>query len=377
MEKRYNFRIYPNKAQEKQIQKNFSACRFVYNYFLAKRIERYKAGGGIYSYYEACGDLTALKNTTGYEWLKEADSHSLQNALKNMNFAFTEFYRRVREKNAAPGFPRFKKKRETKQSYTCQAQPGRNVIYLTDKKIQLPKLGLVECRVSRRTEGRVISASVYQVPSGKYYVSVCCTEFEPRQLAPTGAVTGLHFGVRALAVTSDGDVIENKRFQEKMQKKISRLARRVSRKQRDSANREKARIVLAKAYEQLKNRKTDTLQKVTTELVKNYDTICVRDEKLKQMLKNPLFAYYLSEASWGEFVRLLKYKSNWYGKKIVEIDANYPSVQICSSCGHKNTALAKNRAQKWACPKCGTTHKRAKNAAKNTLSEGLRISETT
>jgi len=374
MEKSYTLRIYPSKTQEKQIQRNFGACRFVYNHFLSKRIERYKAGGGIYSYYEACKDLTVLKNTAGYEWLKEADSHSLQNALKNMNFAFTEFYRRVREKNAAPGFPRFKTKRETRQSYTCQAQTGRNVIYLTDNKIQLPKLGLVKCRVSGHTEGRIISACVYQVPSGKYYVSVCCTEFEPEQLEHTGAVTGLHFGIKALAVTSDGEVIDNKRFQEKAQKKLSRLMRRVSRKPSGSANREKARIALAKAHEQLKNRKTDVLQKATTELVRNYDTICVRDEKLTQMLKNPLYAYYLSEASWGEFVRLLKYKSNWYGKQLVEIDANYPSVQICSSCGYKNTDLRKNGARKWVCPECQTIHERARNAAKNTLSEGLRVS---
>ena len=116
MEKRYNFRIYPTKGQEAQIQKNFGCVRFVYNYFLDRRIKKYRAGEGLYSFNDACKDLTTLKNTEGYEWLREADSHSLQNALKDMNFAYSGFFRRARQKDGPPGFPRFKKKRETRQS---------------------------------------------------------------------------------------------------------------------------------------------------------------------------------------------------------------------------------------------------------------------
>jgi putative transposase len=373
MEKRFNYRIYPTKAQEEQIQRNFGCCRFVYNYFLNKRIERYKAGEGIYGFYEACKDLTALKKTEGYEWLKVADSHSLQHALKNMNFAYSEFYRRVREKSGSPGFPRFKKKRETHKSYTSQTQKTRCVIDVRDNKILLPKLGLVDCKVSRQIEGRILSASVIQVPSGKYFVSVCCTDIVPEQLPQTGNSIGLHFGIKTLAVTSDGQKIENQRYLEKMQKKISRLQRRVSRKPSDSANREKARIALAKAYEQIKNQKTDTLQKSTTQLVRDNDLIVVRDEELTKIVRRKQFAYYLSDASWGEFTQMLKYKSAWYGRTFVEISANYPSAQLCSSCGYKNIELVKKQLQEWTCPKCGTHHERAKNAAVNTMAEGLRV----
>jgi putative transposase len=347
--------------------------RFVFNHFLNKRIEKYKAGEGFYNFYEACKDLTELKKAEGYEWLQEADSHSLQNALKNMNCAYLEFYRRVREKKGAPGFPKFKKKRETRRSYTSQAQAGKEVIYLTDKKIKLPKLGTVKCKISRQVEGRILSASICQTPGGKYYVSVCCTEYEPRQLEQTGAAVGLHFGIKPGAVTSEGEVIENRRFLEKAQKRISRLQRRVSRKPSGSANREKARIKLAKAYERVKNRRTDTLQKLTTNLLRNYDTICVRDGEFAQKFRNRLYAYYLSDASWGMFVRLLKYKCAWYGKTLITVDARYPSVRTCHSCGCKNTALTAKQPRKWVCPECGATHERAENAAKNTLDEGLRF----
>ena len=378
MEKRYNFRIYPNGEQEAQIQKNFGCVRFVYNYFLNKRIEQYKAGGGIYSYYDASRDLTQLKKQEEYAWLKEADSHSLQNALKNMNYAFSEFFRRVREKSGAPGFPRYKTKRETRQSYTTQAQAGKEVIsFEGNRKIRLPKIGLVDCRASRQIEGRILSASVSQAPSGKYFVSVCCTDIEPEPFPLTGEAVGLHFGIRTLAVTSDGENIENNRYLEKTQKKISRLQRSVSRKPKGSANREKARIALAKAYERVKDQRTDTLQKLTTQLVRDYDTICVRGEDLAKMVRARPYSYYLSDASWGELVRQLKYKCAWYGKTLIEVEPKFPSAQLCSSCGSRNAELANKPTQKWACAVCGATHERARNAAINTLNEGLRMAAAT
>ncbi|MDR2571617.1 MAG: transposase, partial [Oscillospiraceae bacterium] len=255
MEKRFSYRIYPNKEQEIQIQKNFGCVRFVFNHYLSKRIEKYEAGEGIYGYYESSKDLTQLKKQDEYAWLREADAHSLQNALKNVNFAYSEFYRRIREKDGAPGFPRFKKKKETRQSYTCQAKIGREVIYFDgNKKIRLPKLGLVDCKVSRPIEGRIISASIIQVPSGKYFVSVCCTDIEPEQPVQTGKTIDLQH------------VYSDERHLEKEQKKISRLHRRMSRKPKGSANYEKARVALAKAYEREKNKKTDKLQKLTTQL---------------------------------------------------------------------------------------------------------------
>ena len=376
MERRYNYRIYPSKAQEEQIQRNFGCVRFVYNYFLAKRIEKYEAGEGIYSFYDSCKDLTELKRSEEYKWLREADAHSLQKALKNMDNAYSAFFRRVRDKTGAPGFPRFKDKKTARQSYTSQAQAGKNVIYFTDKEIRLPKLGLVKCSVSRQIPGRILSATVMQIPSGKYYVSVGFTGPDPEPLPQTGAVAGLHFGIRHLAVSSDGETHENHRFLEKSQKKISRLQKRMSRKPSGSANREKARIALAKSYERVINQRTDALQKLTKKVVQDYDLICIRNEPLGEMMKHRPFSYKLSDASWGEFARLLKYKCSWYGKKLVEIDPSYPSVQLCSSCGHKNAQLKKSSKPEWICPNCGTKQNRAINAAKNTLAEGLRREES-
>ncbi|MDR1532380.1 MAG: transposase [Clostridiales bacterium] len=198
-----------------------------------------------------------------------------------------------------------------------------------------------------------------------------------RRLPPpferTGKEIGLRFGIRALAVNSDGRTFENNRYLAKSQKKISRLQRRVSRKPSGSANREKARTALAKAYEHVKNQKTDTLQKLTTHMVRDYDTVCVRNEELTKMIRRRPYAYLLSDAGWVEFTKLLRYKCGWYGKRYIEIDAKFPSVQLYSSCGSKNAALAENKnIQEWACPKCGAKHERAKNAARNTLIEGLR-----
>lgn len=372
MDVRYRFRIYPTEEQEVQIRKNFGCVRFVYNYFLSKRIERYKAGKGIYGFNEACKDLTALKNTEGYEWLREADSHSLQRAIKNMDSAYTAFFRKLRQKEGSLGFPRFKKKSESRQSYTSSRNG--NSICFAQNAIKLPKLGLVECKISKIIVGRILSASVIRVPSGKYYVSVCFTNFEPTRFPLTGRAAGLHFGIRALAVSSDGEVFENPRFLEKSRKKISQLQRRLSRKQSDGANREKARIALAKAYERVAQSRTDMLQKLTTRLVREYDILCIVEHDIPKLLKPP-FSFYLSDAAWGELAQLLQYKCDWYGKRLVKISANFPCVQLCSECGYKNAELTKRKSQTWVCPKCGAEHDRAHNAAKNILAEGLNLLE--
>jgi putative transposase len=223
--------------------------------------------------------------------------------------------------------------------------------------------------VSEKIDGRIVSACVVQVPCGEYYVSVCCTEFEPRQFPKTGASVGIQMGVRFLAVTSDGQKIDNHRFYERSRKKIARLGRAVSRKTNDSANREKARLRLAKAYKRLVNRKTDALQKATTQIVRNYDTICVRDVNHAEIMKNKLYAKYLSDAGWGAFVSLLEYKCGWYGKTLVKIDKFQSVTRICSVCGEDVADVRKK--SKWNCPKCGATHERAYNAAKNILKVGL------
>jgi putative transposase len=246
------------------------------------------------------------------------------------------------------------------------------VIYLAGGNVRLPKLGLVKCRASRPHEGRILSATVFQVPSGKYFVSLCCTGAAALPFPRTGKAVGLHFGINDLAVTSDGQAFANGRHREKARKKLSRLARRLSRKARDGANREKARIALAKAHERVKNQKTDALQKLTTALVRGYDTICVRREPLDELMKARPYASRLADAGWGALVSLLKYKCAWHGRDLVEVASDCAGAQLCSACGHRAAGLAKGKTPEWACPSCGARRQRAQNAALDTLNEGLR-----
>ena len=370
MEKRYNFRIYPTKKQEIQIQKNFGCARFAYNHYLQKRIEAHKGGHGLLSHNECCRDLTTLKRLEGFGWLRDADSDSLHFALRDLDSAFMAFFRKVKQGGVHPGFPKFKTKRETRQSYRSKNKTERQSIEISGRKIKLPKLGQVECRVSKQIEGRILSATVIQSPSGKYHVSVCCTGVEPQPLPKTGATVGLHMGVRSLATTSDGRQFENPRAFEKARKKTARLQREMSRKPKGSKNREKARVKLARAYEKAANQKKDYLQKLTTQLVREYDSICVRDEALTQIAKNPLYAKYVSDAGWGEFFRQLEYKCDWYGKELIKISGQHPSAQLCSACGARNPKPPAPR--EWTCQVCGARHNRAVNAAANILQEGMR-----
>lgn len=375
MVKRFNFRIYPNKIQEHQIQSNFGCVRFVYNYYLAKQIEAYHNNPDGKSYIDknaCCRDVTALKKVEGYTWLADADSNSLHDAISNLDFAYKTFFRNVKKNNVAPGFPKYKSKKDTRKSYKSKNNSDCSSVVLGEKTIKLPKLGLVDCRVSKTVEGRILSATIIQNPSGKYSVSVCFTEVEQEQLPKTGAVIGLHMGVYNLATTSEGENIENYRFYEKSLKKISRLQRQVSRKPSGSNNREKARKKLACAYERYVNQKTDYLQKKTKQFVRDYDVICVRDENLQGMFRDKRFPRSLYVVGWGEFVRQLSYKCDWYGKTFIKIENSHPSTQICSSCGyHHKELVRKNLPKMWDCPKCGTPHNRNINAAKNILNAGV------
>ena len=373
--KRYNFRIYPTKTQEAQIRKNFGCVRFVYNYYLNKRIIAYKEGRGIISANECGRDLTALKKTQGYEWLQEADDCSLRKAIKELDFAYKAFLKNIKNGDVAPGFPKFKSRNESRVSYSTKNNSTsckNNVqsIEVHDNHIKLPKLGLVKCRVSRKIEGRILTATVTKVSSGKYYVSICCTDVEIKPLPKTNQIAGIKMGIKTLAVTSDGQQYENPRIYEKTEKKIAKLQKKLSRKRGGSNNSKKARLKLARAYEKLCNQKNDNLQNITTELVRKYDVICMRDENLTEMLKNRLYAKQLSDANWGKFAKLLEYKCSWYQKTFVKISNYHPSTQICSECDFR-MPLASTKTL-WTCEKCGTTHNRNVNAAINILNEGTK-----
>ena len=372
--KAYKFRIYPTEEQEIFFAKTFGCVRKVYNLMLNDRKKAYEEVKNDPS--KKMTFPTPAKYKKEFPFLKEVDSLALANAQLHLDKAYKNFFR-----DKSVGFPRFKSKKNPVQSYTTNNQKG-TVALIDSKFIKIPKLkSLVRIKLHRQPKGMIKSATISRHSSGKYYISLLCKK-EISELPKTNSAIGIDLGITDFAILSDGQKIDNHKFTSKMEKKLKREQRKLSKRAllaknkgiplSEAKNYQKQKRKVARLHEKVMNQRTDFLNKLSTEIIKNHDIICIEDLNVKGMLRNHKLARSISDVSWSSFVAKLQYKADWYGREIIKVDTWFPSSQICSECGHKDGKKSLD-IREWTCPICHTHHDRDINASINILIEGLRI----
>ncbi len=357
--KTFKYRCYPTPEQQILFAKHFGAKRFVYNYFLNERKSSYLKNKITLNYYDNAKSLTALKQNE-CEWLKEINSQSLQAALRDLDVAYNKFFRKEAR------FPRFKSKRD-KQSFRVPQFVKYESGWLTIPKFKQS----IRVKEDRPLTGKILFATLSRKPSGKYFVSIT-VETEHTPYAPTGKQVGVDLGIKDLAICSNGAKHPNIKTTYKHQKKLTYEQRQLSKKVKGSNSRCRQRVKVARVHEKISNVRHNHLHQISSQIVRENQTICCESLAVVNMMKNHCLAKSITDASWGEILRQLQYKSEWNGRTFVQIDRFFPSSKTCNKCKFIKDDLTLDDRE-WTCPVCGSELDRDLNAAKNILEQGLKI----
>lgn len=367
MLKSYKYALLPTPEQQEKLQRFFGSCRFVYNLGLETKIAAWVQAKKNLTCIDLANQMKELKDTDA-TWLSECPSQTLQMSLRNLDNAYTSFFK-------GGGFPKFKN-RHSRQS--IQFPQGVRVDF-EKQTIFLPKLKTVSVVLHRRFKGVIKTVTVSKTKTGRYFVSILVENqasiLKKKPVTEERAV-GVDMGVKTFATLSDGSSFENIRTLRTNLKRLRieqrTLSRRFKKGAKDqSTNYHKQKVVVARLHERITNQREDYLHKVSTQLIKQYDTVVLEDLNIAGMMKHHKLALAIGEVGWHKFEAMLNYKAEWYGKSIVYIGRFEASSKICSCCGSINKEL-KLHHREWTCGKCQSTHDRDVNAAKNIKTFGLR-----
>lgn len=370
-------RLYPTDEQKVLIDKTIGRVRFVYNQTLADCKQSYEQSKHFPSQNDRIKNLVPLKEK--YEFLKEVDSHALQQSVRDFNSALNNFFK---NRNHF-GFPKFKSKHHSKQSYRTTYNE-RNAKVLDNRHIKLPKLGIIKTKHFDIPKAyKIFNITVEKTSTNKYYASICI-ETEVLPLPKTGKQVGFDLGLMDLLIGSDGTRFERPKFDylnkdklAKEQRKLSKMRTKLKKANLnldECKNYQKQKHKVAKLYEHIANSAKDFNHKLSRKLVEEYDFIAMEDLNVSGMLKNRKLAYSVSDVRWTQLLNFIQYKCNWYGKEFKQVDRFYASSKICSCCGTYHKDIVNSLLiREWTCPDCGARHNRDVNAAKNILAQALSV----
>src|SRR6266480_62469 len=361
--KAYQYRIYPTLEQKQVLAQTFGCCRYVYNWALRLKTDAYYQRSERMYYEHLSQALTSLKKQEAYAWLNEVSSVPLQQALRHLDRAFLNFFEGRAE------FPTFKKKHGPQAATYASSAFKWDGTRLTLAKMDAP----LDIHWSRPLPKgcKPTTVTVSKDCAHRYFVSILVEE-EIKHLPVINKQVGLDLGLKSMVITSDGQTYGHPKFFAKDEKKLAKAQRRHAKKQKGSKNRNKARLKVARIHARMSDRRRDYQHKLSTQLIRENQIVCVESLSVKNMVQNHKLAKAISDVGWSEFVRQLEYKAAWYGRTLSKIDKFYPSSKRCFDCGHILDSLPLD-IRCWTCPECGVLHDRDINAAKNVLAAGLAV----